>query len=184
MRQYLQPHARGVLHSRLHQSAVGHGVTVVGNRDYARFFHGQHIGEFFALKPFGYRAHGVNVRESFVFRRARNKLRYHAVVAHRVGIRHTENIGKAAAYRGAHSGNDSFLALVAGLTEVRVKVAKAVEQIFTRTVDDDIGVSVHSADLGYHAVANEHVGFLYVVANEFRVLYQYRCHIILLSPPA
>ena len=143
-----------------HHAAVLDAAPVVGKRDGAGTGHVAHLGKLGALQPLRARADRVDVRATGRVCGFLELVGDHRrVVDGGLGVGHGSDAGKAALCRGAHTGDDVFLVLLARIAEVDVHVDHAGHEVLAREVLD-LGV-LRSGKAGagsrHAAIAHEQV---------------------------
>ena len=152
-----------VLQRPAHHPAVGDAVAVVGEDLHAGAgaVHQAELGQLGAGEALGDRADRHDVDQPGGAAEVEDALGGLGGVGDRVGVGHGEHGGVATDRRGPRAGGDRLDVLAARLAQVGVQVDEPGQQGQPVGIDP-LGVrgGVDGADLGDHAVAQEHVAAL------------------------
>jgi hypothetical protein len=121
-----------------------------------------HLGQLRALQAARDRGHEADRDAGIAQRGVAQRLQQRGGIDDRVGVRHRDDQAEAARRSGARAGLEVLLVLLARRAQVHVRVDERREQVAPGALDD-LGALWRlqrsgRADLGDHAVSNEHVG--------------------------
>jgi hypothetical protein len=151
-----------VLQREAQHPGAGDRPAVVGEPDRAVLAQLGHLGQLGAVQPACDRGHEADRDPRVAQGGVAQRLQHGRRVDDRVGVRHAHDQAEPAGRGGARPGLEVLLVLLAGRTQVDVRVDERGEQVTSGALDGlgALGRLERSgcADLGDLAAANDHVG--------------------------
>jgi len=125
-----------IFHDLTGELRGGYGVTIVGNRDDASFFHAGNFGDGFAFAANAGRADGPDANAASIFGAVENEARDAGVIVDRFRIRHAADGGEASTRSGTRPRFDSFRRFLAGLPQMCVQIDETGSYDESGSVED------------------------------------------------
>ena len=125
----------GILHRQTEKVRVRYRLSVVGNRDDARFLHPADFRHFNARQPLGDRADRIDAHAASLRLRLFDDVARHSrVVVGRLRVGHAANRGKAAVRRRTRAGNDILFIFLTRIAQMAVHIDQARGDYLARCV--------------------------------------------------